>query len=54
MDLPDQKWMKHVKQKWTELGSSERERFSLLTDLDELFHFVQSQLQSVINNNTPY
>ncbi|XP_062870212.1 SET and MYND domain-containing protein 4 [Trichomycterus rosablanca] len=45
MDLPCQKWIKHVKQRWTELGSAGGESFTLLTDIDELFHTAQSQVQ---------
>ncbi|XP_058267583.1 SET and MYND domain-containing protein 4 isoform X2 [Hemibagrus wyckioides] len=45
MDLPCPEWTKHVEQKWTSLESATRERFSLLTDIDDIFHFGQSQLQ---------
>ncbi|KAM9455648.1 SET and MYND domain-containing protein 4 isoform 2-T2 [Clarias gariepinus] len=45
MDLPCSEWMKHVEQKWIRLESVTRERFSAFTDIDELFHFGQSQLQ---------
>ncbi|KAB5543440.1 hypothetical protein PHYPO_G00079170 [Pangasianodon hypophthalmus] len=46
MDLPCPEWIKHVEQKWTRLESATRERFSAFTDIDDLFHFGQSQLQS--------
>ncbi|XP_053501725.1 SET and MYND domain-containing protein 4 isoform X6 [Ictalurus furcatus] len=45
MDLPCPEWIKHVEQKWTQLESGTRERFSVFTDIDDLFHFGQSQLQ---------
>ncbi|XP_047660875.1 SET and MYND domain-containing protein 4 isoform X2 [Tachysurus fulvidraco] len=45
MDLPCPGWIKHVEQKWTRLESTTTERFSSCTDIDELFHFGQSQLQ---------
>ncbi|XP_051972024.1 SET and MYND domain-containing protein 4 isoform X2 [Xyrauchen texanus] len=38
MDLPCPEWVRHVEQKWTELSSEGRERFNLLTDIDEIFH----------------
>ncbi|KAF4082128.1 hypothetical protein AMELA_G00148160 [Ameiurus melas] len=46
MDLPCPEWIKHVEQKWTQLSSATRERFSVFTDIDDLFHFGQSHLQS--------
>lgn len=47
MDLPCPEWIKHVEQKWTQLESATSERFSVFTDIDDLFHFGLSQLQSV-------
>ncbi|TSP90493.1 SET and MYND domain-containing protein 4 [Bagarius yarrelli] len=46
MDLPCPEWIKHVERKWTRLESAARDRFSVLTDIDELFDFGQSQVRS--------
>ncbi|XP_060765086.1 SET and MYND domain-containing protein 4 isoform X3 [Neoarius graeffei] len=45
MDLPCPEWIKYAEQKWTRLESATRERFSVFTDIDDLFHLGQSQLQ---------
>ncbi|XP_065116626.1 SET and MYND domain-containing protein 4 isoform X1 [Paramisgurnus dabryanus] len=42
MDLPCPQWVQHVEQKWTTLGSEGRERFSLLTDINEIFNTALS------------
>ncbi|KAF7701130.1 SET and MYND domain-containing protein 4 isoform X2 [Silurus meridionalis] len=45
MDLPCPEWIRHVEQKWTRLESPTRGRLSVFTDIDDLFHFGESQLQ---------
>ncbi|TRZ00246.1 hypothetical protein DNTS_021928 [Danionella cerebrum] len=38
MDLPCLDWVHHVEEKWAELSSEEKERFNLLTDIENLFN----------------
>lgn len=42
MDLPCPEWVRHVEQRWTELGPEGRERFSLLTEINDLFNTALS------------
>ncbi|XP_022536643.2 SET and MYND domain-containing protein 4 isoform X1 [Astyanax mexicanus] len=45
MDLPCPEWIQHVEQVWSDLGSSGRQRFSFLKDLEEILNFTQSRIQ---------
>lgn len=42
MDLPCPQWQEHVAQKWATLDSDQRESFTSLSDIDDVFLFAQS------------
>ncbi|KAK7925748.1 hypothetical protein WMY93_008058 [Mugilogobius chulae] len=42
MDLPCPQWQEHVAQKWTALDSQQKESFSSLSEVDDVFKFAQS------------
>uniref|UniRef100_A0A8C6WII6 Protein-lysine N-methyltransferase SMYD4 n=1 Tax=Neogobius melanostomus TaxID=47308 RepID=A0A8C6WII6_9GOBI len=42
MDLPCPQWQEHVAQKWAALDSDQRESFSSISEIDDVFKFAQS------------
>ncbi|XP_072301908.1 SET and MYND domain-containing protein 4 [Eucyclogobius newberryi] len=44
MDLPCPQWQKHVAQKWTALDSDQKESFTSLSEIDDVFKFALSMI----------